>query len=556
MSQQRPVYGLHKILLSFFSYLEKCQFVQAQRVLDVVIEQQICQMQADPLIPSLLTFVVCESTYFSLSYLRFKFLQPDFISNLYNEVFTEINKIVRQLDEVVALRNVNTALHQSTPDLPICDTNSGNTTFQAATIKPTPATFLESATHGLSQLRVHSSSWNPSVLTRSSATLSSEAASVRTPTTPAFNLPKEETAEYFYFLDLFKQLCLVVHNRAKLISIYANLRKRCKISPDLENIIDKLVDFERQIPEVIIHPLLLQTRYNLLTEVCFLQRLLRLDSHISNTRFPEAFVTFCQCDAELNAFKQKFVAENESGTILDTQLFRWLYDYYACLSSKFTFYFWNLLVHEDKMRVLKITESDNEYISQMKEFVSRSKASHISLLIQPPSWETLFRGNEFDEKEQAVSRLETIETPLPETSFTRQSRDWYCSFSFPQERINEEDWKVVVSLLLQKYTHSGSATPPSAIPKSSPISTSTTLSPLLTTSSPHATTTTGTTVRTNSAPFVLCRYEDKTSKTYFLAKLELRMFLVLVYNCIMEETDPHVTSFIKRVRDAINLVTL
>jgi hypothetical protein len=411
-----PLVSFKGVLVSYFSYLERCQFHKAAQVLEDALRMNSkYRGLSHEIVSPLLLFATSESVYYSMSYLHFKFLPKGFLANLYNQILADFNRVTAALDNTLEL-------------------------------------YLQHSKNNVS-----------STLATSLLNNSNTNNNMRTPVVENYDLD-EKREESKFISHLFKEMCLIVLNRKKLLTIYMQLHASVKNNLEFDTILRDLTNIERQLPEVIHHPLLYQVKDNLASEVTLIHRLLEAEVNLSHAKLKESFLALNQTDVALESWHFKFGYDAE-GTMLQTQLYKACCDLNDTLQSKFNFYFNAQLHSEECFKTLHLMSGiTSMFCDMVEEFVQANvspciftvsilPSTSIRSSMQPHTTEGATASNvNLHHSLPAAAHINPVahdapfnDKPLPVT---------YSKGKVLLKLLNV-DWQVIHHILAKKFPSSG-----------------------------------------------------------------------------------------------------
>ena len=333
-----------------------------------------------------------------------------------------------------------------------------------------------------------------------------------------------------FVYELCKQLNQFVQARLKMIDFYEYFMK-CKWS-NVRNTKEIIVAIQ-EVGELFLksfhHPVLdsLKTAFNYETEI--ITSLLTAEHKLCEWEFLESLLTLRDCKTKLHAwrilsppvsvkdqqdatFKYSFFTSKQSKKQSETPtLYQWLQLFYCHLLSKFSFYFYTTLSSQAASPDLKGSLSKNtiDYISKVTNFQRKTDAHSVSLVLDASSKESVYKGHGYF--------LENTLVDIP------TGINSYPSVVSIPENIPKEHWPNIISMLTDS--------------RMSELN-----------SSSSSVTSSSSTVVSAAVEKVCYLYDTRMESTYFWIKVDVRMFLVLVYRMKKKEKDSYINNFLTEIR--------
>lgn len=369
-----------------------------------------------------------------------------------------------------------------------------------------------------------------------------------------------------YFCALLADLVVYLDSRAKLVDLRVLLHKGfLDATPAiLKQGLATLSGISAALPGLK-HALIVQLAQNMSVEVQLFTKILNIELSIANYQANNAIFSFYALEAELNICKEKFTFvkdKQETSSFLDTALFHWFESIRDSLCEKM-----QLLFSEFRSLRSSGTVSGNKepfaqeagaklaLYEKIVEFTANSGAFNVSLILRPADG----MGN--------------------------GKSSWVPVYTFPQEDAPYKHWPSIISLYQDNMELLDTPTsPPPPLHKTNssmivpiPLTTSTSSATSTTsmTSSNSSTSLSGLAVaqptpqaaatvwpdQTNMAPTspasaerqsilniplnILHYYDTHVDTTYYMATLQPKMLLVIIFKGERLQDDVEVTTFMK-----------
>jgi hypothetical protein len=351
--------------------------------------------------------------------------------------------------------------------------------------------------------------------------------------TAASDLQAQRTdAATAYFCQLLLDLVVYLDCRLKLVDLRLTLHKKAlEVTPTshrqalavLEGILTHLPKLN--------HQLLAQLCQNMCVEVTIYQKLLQTELCIANYDVQAAMFNFTSLDVELQSMKNKFTFlkdKTESSAFLDTSLFHWYLSFKNGLFAKM-----NLLFAEFRNLHRQAKTAPEEPFAQeagaelilhekIMEFATQTGCYNVSLVLIPADG----KGN--------------------------GKSSWVPVFTFPQADAPLDHWPNLIMLYQDntEYLDAAFATTSSVVPLHKSISGGIGTSIHHSSSSSISSISSSSTSTQQNDPSkiplaILHYYDTHVDTTYYLAMLQPKMLLVVIFKGERQEDDEEVTGFMK-----------
>lgn len=321
-----------------------------------------------------------------------------------------------------------------------------------------------------------------------------------------------------YYCQLLSDLTIYLDCRAKLVDLRLTIHKRA-----MENNLNLLKQGLTTLSAILLHlphlkhQLLVQLSQNMSVEVMLYQKIIQTELAIANYQPSQAIFHFTALDVELQSCRARFnflQDKTESSEFLDTSLWHWYLSFRDQLHQKLTFLF-------AEFRSLREESVDNQPYTQeagaelilhekIVEFVAQTGCFNVSLVLRPADG----MGN--------------------------GKSSWVPVYTCPQQEAPFSHWPSIISLyqdnteLLDAPVKTNDSSPTELTKSSSVVPTP--ASGLVASPSKDDL----------AIPLgILHYYDTHVDTTYYMATLQPKMLLVIIFSGERQEGDIDVSRFIK-----------
>ena len=341
-----------------------------------------------------------------------------------------------------------------------------------------------------------------------------------------------------YHCQLLMDLVVYLGCRAKLVELRLTLHKKAFDAGNATSLKQGLViltSISVHLP-VLKHQLLVQLCRNMSVEVSLYQKLLQTELAIMNYQEGEAIFHFYALDLELQSCRSKSTflkGKSETSAFLDTALYHWYQSYREHLHEKMTLLF-------AEYRSLRVEPQNNEPFAQeagaelllhekIVEFVAQSGCFNVSLILRPAD------------------------------GMGSGKSSWVPIYTFPQQEAPFTHWPSIISLYQDNMEELDAPIKVSGTQLPSPLSGSNTPSPVLVVHRHHSSPSAIVAIPAQSPSgsnlaymdpqsiplFILHYYDTHVDTTYYMATLQPKMLLVIIFKGERQQGDADVHVFIK-----------
>ncbi|XP_066922875.1 KICSTOR subunit 2-like [Clytia hemisphaerica] len=317
-------------------------------------------------------------------------------------------------------------------------------------------------------------------------------------------------------LELCKQMKRFTQARLEMIDFYEYFMK-CKWSHvrNTKEIITTIQKINTMFTKDFHHPVLdpVKTGFNFETEI--LNTLLQAELKLCEWEFLESLLTLRECQSKLHAWRllspsnsvkeqllasftyKSFFMRGAKKQIDTPALYQWLQLFHLHMLSKFSFYFYSTLLHGQAASPdLKgsLTKNSIDYVAKITTFQRKTDAHSISLVLDTTTKEKVYKGHGYFMDNTLVNAPTGINS--------------YPSIvNIPPENVPATaHWPNIIIMLTDRTND------------------------------------------LNATDKIGYLHDTRLESTYFLIKVDVRMYLVLIFKMKKKERDSYIQNFLLEMR--------
>ncbi|XP_065062984.1 KICSTOR subunit 2-like [Rhopilema esculentum] len=316
--------------------------------------------------------------------------------------------------------------------------------------------------------------------------------------------------------DLAKQLSQFISARKEMIDFYIKMAKNRWENKESEDQLVKLIDniIERHNNEFH-HPILDSLKTGFSFEAEIVQCLCKAEVKMQQWDFFSSLLLLYQCQTDLNSWTQLVVpgtvreiaaqttAKSPASMIASRKswhaptLYRWLYQVQLAAISKFSLYFHSTLSSQTNQAEMKLLTAKTtvDYFAKITTFIRKSEAFNVSLILDTTTMDHVAPGHGYF---------------LPNIEHERRTgKDTYPAIVSLLEPQPTSHWPNVISILIDRaadLAHPGR---------------------------------------------IVYYFDDKVGSTYYIIKVDVRVFLLVIFNVKKKERDSHISKFMTETRSLL-----
>jgi len=318
--------------------------------------------------------------------------------------------------------------------------------------------------------------------------------------------------------ELSKHLNQFALARQRMIDFYELMsRSGWSHSHNTKDLIEKIKAIGKEFGTCFHHPILdpLKTSFGL--EVDVVMSLFQAESEMSQWDFLKSLLLLRECQAKISSWcllspstsvKEQLLASIAAKTFFSRQgnkrnsdvpfLYHWLQEFYEHLVSKFTFYFYTTLSAQTSSTEMKTLTSkcSIDFISKLQSFQRRTDAYNISLILETHRMDTIFKGHGY--------HLNNTIREHP------HGMDSYPSVVCIPEKRPLEHWPNVISIMNDHCQE------------------------------------------LQNSDKIIYFYDQKMDSCYYMVRVDLCAFLVVIYNSKKKEKDNTIQTTLSEIRGLLN----
>lgn len=315
-------------------------------------------------------------------------------------------------------------------------------------------------------------------------------------------------------LDLRKQLNQFIQARMEMIDFYEFMTRNTQHIPD---IIKRIIEISEEFSRGFHHPILDPLKTSFTHEVDIVQTLFQTEAHLSEWDFLPSLLSLRESQTKLQAWSDLSPTTSVKEQLFSTFsyktfftrtikrqsdvpfLYQWLNQFYLQMVSKFTLYFYTALSAQAPATDLKAVtaKTDIDYMNKLHNFQKKTDTTRISLVLDTTTKKNVFCGHGYH---------------LESTGYEKPTglNSYPSVINIPDSNHSKEHWPNVISLINNKCEG----------PKHSDK--------------------------------VIYFYDTKLGSSYYCLKVDVRIYIVLIYETKKKERDNYIQTFLADIKANLN----